>query len=213
VAIKDGIVALSTDPRTQRTIDISSRDEGMDVVFDRVGSGLNTKYLAFRLMPGEKPPESWYKNAPDDFEEFILKPDYAEVSTELAQLSVPSSETRGSEVRGGARSPGEANPGVVQDPASETRGQVPQATPPQTPLPQAAVQSPTSPPVVAQTPIQSVEVQRVNGPSGVIVAETRARGEAEVPGGETRSRGEASAPAGGVSPEVRDRIAQLKQGV
>jgi len=189
-AIKDGIVSLSTDPRTNRTIDISSRDEGMDVVFDRVGSGINTKYIAFRLIPGEKPPESWYKNAPDDFEEFLLKPEYSEVATELAQLPAPTVESRGGEARGDSRSQGGVNPGVVQDPTPEVRQpvQVPQMSAP-APIP---VPVPVPAPVPAPT-----------------APEVRSRG--EVPAGaESRVRGEVT-PANGVSPEVRDRIAQLKQ--
>lgn len=185
VAIKDGIVSLSTDPRTQRTIDISSRDEGMDVVFDRVGSGINTKYMAFRLIPGEKPPESWYENAPDDFEEFLLKPEYSEVAKELAQLPALTAESRGGEVRGGSTGQGAANPGVVQDPTPEVRQAPPQAQTP--PAPQAAAPVPAAP----TTP------------------EVRSRGEAPA-AGESRVRGEVT-PTNGVSSEVRDRIAQLKQ--
>ena len=210
-SVKNGICNVSKDPRTGKPFDISSRDKGSDVAFDKTGSGKNgTKYVGFQLVQGPTVPESWYKNVPDDFEEFILHPRYEDVLAAVAQPVVPT--------------PGGAVRQPVQQPqgASETRirgevstGGVIQDPPRDTPPVQQPVQQPPAPPVqqpISQQPVQQPPA-KVPAPAQAPAAETRVRGEAGQPAAKTRVRGEVgqAAPATGVTPEVRNRIEQLRQ--
>ncbi len=214
--VKDGICGISKDPRTGKPFDISSKDTGSDVAFDKIGSGKNgTKYTAFQLVRGPTPPDSWYKNVPDDFEEFILHPRYEDVYAQVAQLGgapagpaqdpqnppAPAAETR---VRG------EIPTGTIQDPPR----QEPPAPVSQPPV--ATVNPPAPPAPVNQTvtpaPQSTPAPQQQPAAPQPPAVETRVRGEAPAAGAETRVRGEpGAAPATGVTSEVRNRIEQLRQ--
>jgi len=77
--VKDNIVAISKDRRTGSFVDVSDPKSGADVEFERVGSGIQTKYEGFKLSNNGTPPDVWYQNVPDDFEEFLLYPEYGTV--------------------------------------------------------------------------------------------------------------------------------------
>lgn len=190
-SVKDGIVNISKDKRTGKARDVSSRITGADISFDKIGSGKNsTKYVAFQLTEGPQPPESWYSTAPDDFEEFLLHPQYADVYAQVAQLGVagPSPEASTAPAQSESRVRGEAPTGVVQDPTPTPTV----AAPAQQPAPTAAVPA-QQPPVVS-----SVETRtRGEAPQQV---EVRVRGEASLAGG-----------PGVVDDNVRARIDQLRQ--
>ena len=100
VSFKEEVISLSKDKRSGAFIDVSTYEEGMDIEFEKIGKGLNTKYKGFVLKDGGQAPREWYDGAPDEFEEFMLYPTYEQVAAELPQA------------RGGARS----DVGTVRDP-------------------------------------------------------------------------------------------------
>jgi hypothetical protein len=95
VSVKDGIVAISRDKRKGTFIDISTLEEGSDIEFEKTGKRMKTSYSGFKLSNDNgKPPKEWYQNVPDDFDEFILRPDYNKVAVECG---LASPRTRGGE--------------------------------------------------------------------------------------------------------------------
>ena len=89
--------------------------EGMDIEFERVKVKGRTSYRGFKLLDNGEPPKDWYENAPEDFEEFIIYPDYDTVAKEVGvvgnireseptQDSDSSSQNRSSRTRRGENS-------------------------------------------------------------------------------------------------------------
>lgn len=220
--VKDGIISISKDKRTNQPRDVSSRINGADVSFDKIGSGKNgTKYIAFQLTDGPQPPESWYATAPDDFDEFILHPKYEDVLTMVAQLGPLPASAQTAPASSETRVRGESPSGVVQDPSPEVRQAVPIPVPSSTaqpvPAPQPAVSQATPPAAPAPEPQPAVATQQVPAPApdatpSVQQVEVRVRGEATPSVVETRVRGEAGTSSSAIAPEVRNRIEQLRQG-
>lgn len=163
-SIKEEIVALSRDRRTGAVVDVSDREGGFDIEFERQGTGrLNTRYSGFKLAKGQTPPESWYQNAPDTFEDLLAWPDYDEIAAEMGGVSGSASQVRGVV----------EDPNVKEDVPSESRARSRQES---TPSPEDAVKDPD--PEEEKAEPQS----RSRGE----VTETRARGDS---GTETRGRG------------------------
>jgi len=132
VSVKDNVISLSKDRRTGDFIDVSDPLTGKDIEFERVGKGMTTKYEGFKLMDNSPPPQEWYNNAPDDFEEFIMYPTYEQLVTAMG-FADPSSNPQ-------MENPQES---VVQDPPTRTRGGAEQPAPVQQPVPVAqTVQDP-----------------------------------------------------------------------
>lgn len=173
VTIKDDTVSNSRDKRTGKSIDVSERTEGKDIEFTRTGTGKNTRYTGTKLVDNEVPPENWYTNAPDDFEEFLLHPTYEEVAQEVSGLvqNAPAQQS--------------VTTNVVQDPpiaATRTRSEVVAASVPEASAPpQAALTS-----VVAAAPVAGQQVAtpstrgtsvrtRGNAAGGAIDPQVRAR--------------------------------------
>jgi hypothetical protein len=152
VTIKDDIISLSKDKRTGKFIDVSDRVEGKDIEFTKTGTGMQgTKYGGTKLVDNAVPPEDWYANVPDDFEEFLLHPTYEEVQREVTGL-IPSSETQQNTAAGVVQDPPIAAPSV------RTRGGVNPAT-----MPPSA--TPTTP-----------SVSESGVPNSATTASTRTRG-------------------------------------
>ena len=87
--IKDNLMSLCEDKRKGTWIEIEHPSEGRDIEFERSGTGLNTKYSGFKLVPNDPNPKSWSENIPD-FEDILLIPDPAVIAEEL--LGMPASE-------------------------------------------------------------------------------------------------------------------------
>jgi len=193
VTFKVEVISISRDKRTGKFIDVSTREEGMDIEFERIGKGMNnTEYRGFCLRDNGVPPKSWYDSVPDDFEEFILYPSYETVAEALG----PVFEDRGN------RTTHE----TVEDPASSRS--------------EAGTRQEHRDPVPPE--VQRVEVQRdVDPPTAPPASNTRAP-EASVSVAETRTtreRGEPSQPETrataregreNVDPEVLARIKVLR---
>jgi hypothetical protein len=93
VSVKDGIVAISRDKRKGTFIDVSTFEEGADIEFEKSGKGLKTSYSGFVLNKDNgAAPKEWYENVPDDFDEFILHPDYNKVAVECGLASPRSGQ-------------------------------------------------------------------------------------------------------------------------
>jgi len=82
IIIKDNIVSLSKDRRTGEIIDVSDLEDGRDIEFVKVGSGLKTRYEGFKLVKTDPVPESWTENVPD-FDDVIVICDYNTLKREL----------------------------------------------------------------------------------------------------------------------------------
>jgi len=82
VVVKDNIVSLSKDRRTGEIIDVSDLEDGRDIEFVKVGSGLKTKYEGFKLVPTDPIPKEWAEGVPD-FDEVLLVHDYDKLKLAL----------------------------------------------------------------------------------------------------------------------------------
>jgi hypothetical protein len=81
--IKDEIIKLSRDRRTQATIDVSDAEKGCDVEFNREGmKQQNTKYSGFKLAKASAIPDEWLDGVPD-FEDVLLVPEAEELKKQL----------------------------------------------------------------------------------------------------------------------------------
>jgi len=169
VTIKDDVISLSKDKRTGRFIDVSDRVDGKDIEFTKTGTGMQgTKYGGTKLVENAVPPEDWYINVPDDFEEFLLHPTYEDVQRELTGL-VPGSEIRQNTTVDIVQDPPAAAPSV------RTRGGVNPDTV-QPPLP-ASVNSPVNE-GSASNVVPTTTSTRTRGTSpaaGVVDPQVRAR--------------------------------------
>jgi hypothetical protein len=108
--VKEGIVAISRNKRSGQFIDVSTYEEGQDIEFEKTGSGMKTKYGGYALNNdnGQAPAE-WYENVPDDFDQFILVPEYEAVASELGVAKARSrSEAPADEAPARGRSRSEA---------------------------------------------------------------------------------------------------------
>jgi hypothetical protein len=189
--IKDNIVSISRDRRTGNYVDVSDPQTGADIEFSRVGTKLSTTYEGFKLSNNGVPPEEWYANVPDDFDEFLLWPEYDRVYAE---------------VFGGAAAPvlGSPAPGSVVDPApaaapTRTRQPQPAPAPVAAGVPESVTDPDPAPAAATPQPQPAPQPQPVPQPQPAPAAAP------------TRQRGGA-APGGAVSDEVQSRIDQLKQG-
>lgn len=73
-SVIDGIFELCVDERTGETIDVSDPEEGINIVFKRIGKALDTKYIGFKTEPREEDiPEEYYDLPP--VTDFIIPPD------------------------------------------------------------------------------------------------------------------------------------------
>jgi hypothetical protein len=220
--VKEEIVSCSKDRRKGTYIDISTREEGMDIEYERVGKGLKTKYVGFVLRDNGLPPESWYLNAPDDFDTYILHPSYETVALEVGQLATAVNQQP---VRAG-RTPRPEAGGVVRDPdpntpLAETRQQAPVQT-------QAQLAATTIEPGQV-APGQPVTTQATNPALAAELqkpaVETRQPAQTTVPAAETRQPAQIDQPqqvevtpvietrqsaAGGIDPNIKARIDALK---
>jgi len=78
MTVNDEILALSKDRKTGQLIDISDAVDGKVLAFDRVGTGIQTKYKGFGLEDREPLLESWL-NAAVELEQVIVIATYDEI--------------------------------------------------------------------------------------------------------------------------------------
>lgn len=86
VGVNDNIIELSRDRRKGGVIDVSDPDNGRDIEFTKTGSGLKTTYKAFRLVENDPIPDEWLEDVPNDFDEVLKKPEYADVAAEVSGM-------------------------------------------------------------------------------------------------------------------------------
>jgi len=182
--VKINIVAISKDRRTGKFIDVSDPVSGKDIEFTRVGTKRATTYEGFKLTDTGTPPPVWYQNVPDDFEEFILYPEYDRVYAEVfggavvegAAAAVPASAP--TRTRGPA--PAEVPPVVVDpDPApAPALAAVPAPAPAADPAPAPAADPAPAPAVVpapAPAAVPPATRTRARGGSGSVTPDVQAR--------------------------------------
>jgi hypothetical protein len=159
--IKEEIVALSRDRRTGAVVDVSDRKEGFDIEFERQGTGrYNTEYSGFKLTQGQVPPESWYQNAPDTFEDLLSWSDYDQVAAEIGLLSNSPAQSKD----------------VVEDPTNDSSVE-------EEPPAESRSRTRSEPPSVDE-PVSKTEESKPT-PVSESATQTRSRGETT----QTRSRG------------------------
>jgi len=78
MTVNDEILALSKDRRTGELIDVSDPIDGKIVAFERVGTGLTTKYRGFALEDRDPLMESWLDQAVD-FDKVFVIASYADI--------------------------------------------------------------------------------------------------------------------------------------
>ena len=78
MTVNDNILSMSKDRRTGELIDVSDPVDGKILAFDRVGSGLTTKYQGFALEDRDPLMESWLDQAVD-FENVFVIASYEEI--------------------------------------------------------------------------------------------------------------------------------------
>jgi len=196
-SVKDNIVSISRDRRTGTFIDVSDPKTGADIEFTRVGTKLSTKYEGFKLSNKGTPPDEWYQNVPDEFDEFLLWPDYNAVHAEVfgGAAPVPTTDNSQQQPAPGAaptrQRVSEMSPVVDPVPTTEPQQVVPQLQPQSQPGPAPQPQSQPGP---APQPQSQQAVPQPQQPA---------------PGAApTRDRGQTSQ-VSAISPEVQARLDQL----
>jgi len=193
--VKEEIISQSKDRRKGTYLDISTREEGMDIEFERVGTGLKTKYVGFVLRDNGVPPQSWYDTAPDDFDTYILHPSYETVALEVGQLATASGGAASTPARTG-RTPRQLASGTVRDPDSNT---------PVVETRQPVTIQDTNPELAGTSQQPVVETRqpvRTQAPAPVQTVQPEQT--VTTPVTETRQ------PANGIDPEIKARINALK---
>ena len=162
VTVKNNITTLSRDRSTGQLLDVSDRENGRDIIFERLGKGMTgTSYEGFELKNNAPPPKEWYDGAPDDFDTFILYPTYEQLA---AAIGVDAAETVPQKAINAPQTDSQEETGTVQDPPVRQRG-VAEAVPTPQPEPQAEGRPVQDPPVRSRSDVQEVPTRQRGVPS------------------------------------------------